>query len=102
MKKKMTTRQMAVAGMMGAIAIILGATGLGMFPIPNLTGRATIMHVPVILAAVLEGPVVGGFTGLIFGMYSFLTPKTAFSLGYGRHHRHLNQHCRLFGLGCLI
>lgn len=77
MKKKMTTRQMAVAGMMGAIAIILGATGLGMFPIPNLTGRATIMHVPVILAAILEGPVVGGFTGLIFGVYSFLTPTGA-------------------------
>ena len=72
MQKKMTTRQMAVAGMMGAIAIILGATGLGMFPIPNLTGRATIMHVPVILAAVL-----GGFTGLIFGVYSFLTPTGA-------------------------
>ena len=77
MQKKMTTRQMAVAGMMGAIAIILGATGLGMFPIPNLTGRATIMHVPVILAAVLEGPVVGAFTGLIFGVYSFLTPTGA-------------------------
>ena len=28
MQKKMTTRQMAVAGMMGAIAIILGSDGI--------------------------------------------------------------------------
>ena len=77
MKRKMTTRQLAIAGMMGAIAIVLGVTNLGMIPIPNLTGRATIMHVPVILAAVLEGAVVGGFTGLIFGVYSFLTPTGA-------------------------
>lgn len=77
MRKKLTTRQIAVSGMLGAVAIILGVTGLGMFPIPNLTGRATIMHVPVILAAVLEGPVVGAFTGLIFGTYSFLTPTGA-------------------------
>lgn len=77
MSKKLTTKQIAVCGMMGAISIVLGATGLGMFPIPNLTGRATIMHVPVILAAVLEGPAVGAFTGLIFGAYSFLTPTGA-------------------------
>ena len=77
MRRKMTTRQIAVAGMMGAVSIVLGVTSLGMIPIPNLTGRATIMHVPVILAAVLEGPVVGGFTGLIFGAYSFLTPTGA-------------------------
>lgn len=75
--KKLSTRQLVVSGMLGAIAILLGVTGLGMFPIPNLTGRATIMHVPVIIAAILEGPVVGGFTGLIFGVYSFLTPTGA-------------------------
>ena len=30
--------------------------------------------VPVILAGVLEGPLVAAFTGFIFGLYSFLTP----------------------------
>lgn len=76
MKKKQafTTRRMAIAGMLGAICVVLGVTGLGMIPLPNLTGRATILHVPVILAGILEGPVVGGMTGLIFGLYSFLTP----------------------------
>jgi uncharacterized membrane protein len=71
------TRKMVIAGMLGAIAIVLGATGLGFIPVPSPVGRATIMHIPVILAAILEGPVVGAFTGFIFGLYSFLTPTGA-------------------------
>lgn len=76
-KQRMTTRQMAVSGMLGAVAIVLSVTGLGMIPMPSLAGRATIMHVPVILAAILEGPAVGAFTGFIFGLYSFMTPVGA-------------------------
>ena len=68
--QRISTRKMAVAGMLGAVAIVLSVTGLGMIPMPTLAGRATIMHVPVILAAILEGPVVGAFTGFIFGLYS--------------------------------
>ena len=75
--RKISTKQIVISGMLGAVAIVLGATGLGFIPVPNLAGKATIMHVPVILAAILEGPVVGGFTGLIFGVYSFLTPAGA-------------------------
>ena len=75
--QKISTRKMAVAGMLGAVAIVLSVTGLGMIPMPTLAGRATIMHVPVILAAILEGPVVGAFTGFIFGLYSFMTPVGA-------------------------
>lgn len=76
-KQRVSTRKMAVAGMMGAVAVVLSVTGLGMIPMPTLAGRATIMHVPVILAAVLEGPWVGAFTGFIFGLYSFMTPVGA-------------------------
>ena len=65
-RQRMSTRKMAVAGMLGAVAIVLSVTGLGMIPVPSLAGRATIMHVPVILAAILEGPAVGAFTGFIF------------------------------------
>lgn len=75
--QRISTRKMAVAGMMGAVSIVLSITGLGMIPMPTLAGRATIMHVPVILAAILEGPVVGGFTGFIMGLYSFMTPTGA-------------------------
>ncbi len=76
-RQRMSTRKMAVAGMLGAVAIVLSVTGLGMIPVPSLAGRATIMHVPVILAAILEGPAVGAFTGFIFGLYSFMTPVGA-------------------------
>ncbi len=69
---KLTTRQMAVSGLLGAIAIILGSTRLGFIPVPTPAGHATIMHIPAILGGILEGPVVGALTGLIFGFYSFL------------------------------
>ncbi len=46
---------------MGALTIILGVTGLGLVPVPTPAGRATILHVPTIIAAILEGPVVGFF-----------------------------------------
>lgn len=69
---KLTTRQLAISGMLGAIAIILGATRLGFIPVPTPAGNATIMHIPAILGGILEGPVVGGLVGLIFGIYSFI------------------------------
>lgn len=74
---KLSTKKIAVAGLLGAISIVLAVTGLGMIPLPGVTGRATIMHIPVIIASLLEGPIVGAFTGLIFGVYSFLTPTGA-------------------------
>lgn len=61
---------------MGALAIFLGWTHLGF--IPWVTGAAlTIMHVPVIIGAVLEGPVVGTAIGLIFGLFSLLQATLA-------------------------
>lgn len=75
--KKMTTQDLVIAGLLGAVCIVLGATGLGMIPVPSIAGKATIMHVPVILAGVLQGPLVGAMTGAIMGIYSFLTPAGA-------------------------
>ncbi|MGH3089733.1 MAG: ECF transporter S component [Rubrobacteraceae bacterium] len=65
-------RQIVVAGILGGIAILLGVTRLGFIPVPNLTGAATILHVPAILGGVLEGPVVGILAGLIFGIFSWI------------------------------
>ncbi|HET8913903.1 MAG TPA: ECF transporter S component [Ktedonobacteraceae bacterium] len=65
-------RRIVTAGILVAITIILGVTSLGFIPVPNLTGSATIEHIPTILGSVLEGPVVGTITGLIFGLTSFL------------------------------
>jgi len=69
------TRQITVIGMLSAISIILGVTGLGFIPIPPV--KATIMHVPVIIGAMLEGPVVGVAVGLIFGIFSIIQSITA-------------------------
>lgn len=55
---KLTTRQLAISGMLGAIAIILGATRLGFIPVPTRAGNVTIMHIPAILGGILEGPIV--------------------------------------------
>lgn len=69
----LTTGRIVTAGVLAAITIIMGVIpGLGFIPIPNITASATIEHVPTILGAVLEGPVVGMVTGLIFGLTSFL------------------------------
>ena len=67
------TRQVVVAGVVGGVALFLGATRLGLIPVPiPLIGNATIMHIPAIVGGVLEGPVVGLLAGLIFGIFSFL------------------------------
>ena len=75
---KLTVRQIVIAGLLGAIAILLGATRLGFigpFP-PLITVGATIMHVPAIIGGVLEGPFVGLIIGLIFGVFSWIQAPT--------------------------
>jgi uncharacterized membrane protein len=70
------TRKIAVAGVMGAISVILGITRWGF--IPWFGGISlTIMHVPVIIGAILEGPVVGLAVGLIFGLFSLIQAAVA-------------------------
>ncbi len=67
------TRQIVVAGIIGGIALFLGATRLGFIPVPMpLIGNATIMHIPAVVGGALEGPVVGLLAGAIFGIFSFL------------------------------
>jgi len=72
----LNTRRIVIAGVLGAIAIVLGWTQLGFIPVPNVSGRATIMHIPAIIGAVLEGPVVGVLAGGIFGIFSMLQDTT--------------------------
>lgn len=67
-KGKISIRQMTMIGMLSAISIFLGLTGLGFIPLPTM--KATIMHIPVIIGAIVEGPVVGALVGLVFGLFS--------------------------------
>ncbi len=69
-------KKIVVAGVMGGLTIFLGVTHLGF--IPWFSGASlTIMHVPVIIGSILEGPVVGTVIGLIFGVFSLLQAAIA-------------------------
>jgi uncharacterized membrane protein len=72
MKGTLTVRNIVIAGVLGAIAILLGVTRLGYIPVPTAAGNATIMHIPAIIGGIMQGPVVGAIVGLIFGVSSFL------------------------------
>ncbi|WP_257351655.1 ECF transporter S component [Pseudalkalibacillus decolorationis] len=72
MERGLTTRKIVIAGVLGAVAILLGVTRLGFIPVPTAAGNATIMHVPAIIGGVMQGPFVGLVIGLIFGVSSFL------------------------------
>lgn len=70
------TRKIVITGVLSAISIFLGITRLGF--IPWITGASlTIMHVPVIIGAVLEGPIVSLAIGLIFGVFSLIQAAVA-------------------------
>lgn len=69
----LTTERLVIAAVLAAITILLGVVpGIGFIPLPTAIGNATTEHIPTILGGVLAGPVVGIFTGLIFGLTSFL------------------------------
>jgi uncharacterized membrane protein len=74
MSGRFSTRQIATIGMLSAISIVLGLSGYGFIPLP--TAKATIMHIPIIIGAILEGPAVGVMIGLIFGLFSIMQNLT--------------------------
>ena len=53
-KRKMNTRYMATLAMFCGVLLVMGVTGIGFIPLPVI--KATTMHIPVILGAVLLGP----------------------------------------------
>jgi uncharacterized membrane protein len=68
----LTTERIIVAGVLAAITIILGVVpNIGFIPLPNVTGNATIEHIPTIIGGIVAGPIVGIISGLIFGVVSF-------------------------------
>lgn len=71
---KLETKNLTTVGILGAIVIMLGLTPLGFIPLGVLT--ITSLHIPVIIAGILEGPVVGGLVGLIFGFFSLFNAMT--------------------------
>ena len=73
----LSVRKIVISGLLGAIAILLAVTRWGFIPVPNVSGNATILHVPAILGGVLEGPWVGLIVGAIFGVFSWVQATNA-------------------------
>ncbi len=71
-KQSEAIRKMVVAGMLSAITAVLTFTPIGMIPLPPPLLSATTVHLPVILAALVEGQGVGVTVGLVFGLCSFI------------------------------
>lgn len=74
--KKLNVRKMTIIGMLSSISIIMATTPIGYVPI-NPVVNLTIMHIPVIIGAIIEGPLAGAFVGLIFGLTSMIRAFTA-------------------------
>lgn len=68
------TRSMAMLAMLCGILVVMGVTGIGFIPLPVI--KATTMHIPVILGAVLLGPSAGGVLGGVFGLCSIWANTT--------------------------
>ena len=74
-QKRLNVRKMAVIGVLSAISIMMSMLPfIGYIPIGPT--KATIMHIPVIIGAIIEGPVVGATIGLIFGLTSLWNAMT--------------------------
>lgn len=71
-EKIFSVRKIVLSGVLAAISILLGWTRLGFIPVPTAAGHATIMHVPAIIGGIMEGWIVGGLVGTIFGIFSFI------------------------------
>lgn len=61
----------AVAGICGGLALALSFTPLGYISVPNISGAATTLHIPAIVAGVVTGPLAGALVGLILAFTSW-------------------------------
>ena len=73
-QKTMDTRYMATLAMLCGVLLVMGMTGIGFIPLPVI--KATTMHIPVILGAVLLGPKAGAALGVVFGLCSIWANTT--------------------------
>ncbi|MGM9548808.1 MAG: ECF transporter S component [Faecousia sp.] len=72
--RKLDTRYMATLAMFCGVLLVMGMTGIGFIPLPVI--KATTMHIPVILGAVLLGPGAGAVLGGVFGLCSIWVNTT--------------------------
>ena len=73
--KKIETRWMVSVALMSAIIVVLANTPLGMIQLPVI--KATTVHIPVIIGAILLGPKAGAILGFVFGVCSLISNTMA-------------------------
>lgn len=74
-KKGKDTRWLTSVALMAAVVILLANTPLGMIHLQVI--KATTVHIPVILGAVLLGPMAGAILGGVFGICSMVSNTMA-------------------------
>lgn len=72
---KKDTRWLTSVALMAAIVILLANTPLGMIQLPII--KATTVHIPVIVGAILLGPLAGAVLGGVFGVCSLISNTMA-------------------------
>ncbi len=75
---RLSTHDLAVAGVFGALGVVLAFTPLGMIPVPNPSEAATSLHLPPIVAGILSGPLVGSMVGLVLAISSWYLYSASF------------------------
>lgn len=73
--RKHDTRWMVGVALFVALQLVLQLTGIGLIPLPFI--KATTLHIPVIIGAVVLGPLAGGILGGVFGLCSVWTNTVA-------------------------
>lgn len=69
------TRWLTSVALMMAVVVLLANTPLGMIQLPII--KATTVHIPVIIGAVLLGPAAGAILGATFGVCSLISNTMA-------------------------
>lgn len=69
------TRKLVLLALFAAIIVVLASTPLGMIPLVVI--KATTLHIPVILGAILMGPAAGAVLGGVFGICSVVSNTMA-------------------------
>lgn len=72
---KKDTRWLTSVALMAAIVILLANTPLGMIQLPII--KATTVHIPVIIGAIMLGPAAGAVLGCVFGVCSMISNTVA-------------------------
>lgn len=73
--KSQKTQQLVLIALFAAIIIVLANTPLGMIQLPII--KATTVHIPVIIGAILLGPMAGAILGGVFGICSLISNTMA-------------------------